>query len=58
MAPRAPALQVRAANRGLARLEVAYPRPDGERLDLGISVSPLATGRTYGGWVTCWSSRT
>jgi two-component system sensor histidine kinase PilS (NtrC family) len=45
----APALQARAANRGLARLEVAYLRPGGERLDLGVSVSPLATGATTDG---------
>jgi two-component system, NtrC family, sensor histidine kinase PilS len=45
----APALQVRAANRGLARLEIGYLRPDGEKLHLGVSVSPLATGATTDG---------
>jgi two-component system sensor histidine kinase PilS (NtrC family) len=37
------ALQARARARELARLELTYPRPDGTVLDLGISVSPLAT---------------
>jgi two-component system sensor histidine kinase PilS (NtrC family) len=32
----------RAASRALARLEVSYPHPDGRRLDLGVSVTPLA----------------
>jgi two-component system sensor histidine kinase PilS (NtrC family) len=32
----------RAASRELARLEVSYPHPDGRRLDLGVSVTPLA----------------
>lgn len=45
----APALQVRAANRGLARLDAEYLRPDGSRADLGVSVSPLATGSTTDG---------
>jgi two-component system sensor histidine kinase PilS (NtrC family) len=40
----APALQARAANRGLARLELPYRRRDGAPLELGVSVSPLATG--------------
>ena len=37
------ALQARARARELARLELTYHRPDGTVLDLGISVSPLAT---------------
>jgi two-component system sensor histidine kinase PilS (NtrC family) len=37
------ALQARARARELARLELSYHRPDGTVLDLGISVSPLAT---------------
>jgi two-component system sensor histidine kinase PilS (NtrC family) len=37
------ALQARARARELARLELTYQRPDGTVLDLGISVSPLAT---------------
>ena len=36
-------LQARAGARALARLELVYQRPDGAVLDLGISVSPLAT---------------
>jgi two-component system sensor histidine kinase PilS (NtrC family) len=38
-----PALQVRLADRALARLEVAYAGPDGRLLELGVSVTPLAT---------------
>jgi two-component system, NtrC family, sensor histidine kinase PilS len=44
------ALMVRAAHVRLARLELAYTRPDGTEIDLGVSVSPLATvepGRGY-----------
>jgi two-component system sensor histidine kinase PilS (NtrC family) len=37
------ALEARAALQGLERLEIAYRRPAGEDVDLGISVSPLAT---------------
>jgi two-component system sensor histidine kinase PilS (NtrC family) len=37
------ALQARARARELARLELTYHRPDGTPLELGISVSPLAT---------------
>src|SRR5687768_5808659 len=36
-------LRVRAANRGLARLEVVYHHPSGELVDLGVSVSKLET---------------
>ncbi len=32
----------RAASRALSRLEMSYPHPDGRRLDLGVSVTPLA----------------
>ena len=39
-----PALQARAAHRDLARLELPYQRRDGALLDLGVSVSALATG--------------
>jgi two-component system sensor histidine kinase PilS (NtrC family) len=38
----APELEARAASRALARLELSYPHPDGRRLDLGVSVTPLA----------------
>jgi two-component system sensor histidine kinase PilS (NtrC family) len=36
-------LGVRAASRALARLEISYRHPDGRPLDLGVSVTPLAT---------------
>jgi two-component system sensor histidine kinase PilS (NtrC family) len=36
------ALRARSAHERLARAEVAYTRPDGDTLELGISVSPLA----------------
>jgi two-component system sensor histidine kinase PilS (NtrC family) len=45
----APALQARASDRGLARLELPYRRSDGALLELGVSVSPLATGEPRGG---------
>jgi two-component system, NtrC family, sensor histidine kinase PilS len=37
------ALKVRAQNDHLARLEIVYRSPEGEELDLGLSVSPLVT---------------
>jgi two-component system, NtrC family, sensor histidine kinase PilS len=37
------ALEARATLAGLERLEIAYGRPGGEDVDLGVSVSPLAT---------------
>jgi two-component system sensor histidine kinase PilS (NtrC family) len=36
-------LQTRAASRALARLEVSYRHPAGRPLEIGISVTPLAT---------------
>jgi two-component system sensor histidine kinase PilS (NtrC family) len=42
-------LRVRAASRGLARLEIVYRRPDGPAVDLGISVSRLETLDPAGG---------
>ncbi len=33
----------RAASRELTRLEISYPHPDGRRLDIGVSVTPLAS---------------
>jgi len=38
-----PELGARAASRALARLEVSYRHPDGRLLELGVSVTPLAT---------------
>lgn len=40
----AAALAARAADRGFSRLEMAYDVPNGPQRELGISVSPLATG--------------
>ena len=37
------ALEARASHERLERLEIAYRRPAGEDVDLGVSVSPLAT---------------
>lgn len=37
------AIGARAAQEDLARLELSYDRPDGRTLELGVSVSPLAT---------------
>ena len=42
-------LRVRAASRGLARLEVVYRQPDGEMTDLGVSISKLETADPAGG---------
>lgn len=38
------ALRARAGSRSLARLEIAYAGPGGARMDLGVSVTPLAVG--------------
>ncbi len=38
-----PELGARAANRALARLAISYRHPEGRTLDLGVSVTPLAT---------------
>ena len=38
-----PALSARSTRQALARLEVPYERPDGRRLELGVSVSALET---------------
>jgi two-component system sensor histidine kinase PilS (NtrC family) len=36
-------LQTRAASRALARLEISYLHPSGRSLEIGVSVTPLAT---------------
>ena len=36
-------LQTRAASRALARLEISYRHPSGRPLEIGVSVTPLAT---------------
>jgi two-component system, NtrC family, sensor histidine kinase PilS len=38
------AVKARAGSKALARLELGYDHPGGQRLDLGVSVTPLATG--------------
>src|SRR5262245_33869836 len=38
------AVRARAGSRALARLELDYERPGGPRLELGVSVNPLAVG--------------
>lgn len=52
------ALQARASYEGLARFEVAYRRPDGTGLDLGVSVSPLATAQPGGGYLLVFQNLT
>jgi len=42
-------LRARAASRALARLEVGYRHPSGTNLDLGVTVTPLATGNQEDG---------
>jgi two-component system sensor histidine kinase PilS (NtrC family) len=44
----ATALNVRSHDERLARLELVYRAPDGRELDLGLSVSPLATPEAEG----------
>jgi two-component system sensor histidine kinase PilS (NtrC family) len=52
------ALQARASYEGLARFEVVYRRPDGTALDLGVSVSPLATPEPGGGYLLVFQNLT
>ena len=53
-----PALQARAAYEGLARFEVVYRRRDGAALDLGVSISPLATPEPAGGYLLVFQNLT
>ena len=53
-----PALQARAAYEGLARFEVVYRRRDGSALDLGVSISPLATAEPGGGYLLVFQNLT
>jgi two-component system sensor histidine kinase PilS (NtrC family) len=39
------ALEARARSRALERLEISFPRPEGERAELGVSVTSLAGAR-------------
>jgi two-component system sensor histidine kinase PilS (NtrC family) len=50
-------LRARAATRALARLEVSYERPEGNRLDLGVSVTPLLAG-SQGGYLVVFQDLT
>jgi two-component system sensor histidine kinase PilS (NtrC family) len=52
------ALQARASYEGLARFEVSYHRPDGTALDLGVSVSALATPEPKGGYLLVFQNLT
>jgi two-component system sensor histidine kinase PilS (NtrC family) len=55
----APALRARAADRDLARMDVAYAHPERGGLELGISVSALATGeRGRGGYLLVFQDLT
>jgi two-component system sensor histidine kinase PilS (NtrC family) len=51
-------LSTRAASRALARLEVAYVRPGGPALDLGVSVTPLAGESARGGYLVTFQDLT
>jgi two-component system sensor histidine kinase PilS (NtrC family) len=52
------ALQARASYEGLARFEVVYRRPDGTSLDLGLSISALATAEPGGGYLLVFQNLT
>jgi two-component system, NtrC family, sensor histidine kinase PilS len=45
------AVRARAGSRALARLELDYDRPEGQRLELGVSVNPLAAGGGNSGYL-------
>ncbi len=52
-------LAVRAASRALARLELSYRHPDGRTLELGVSVTPLATQEaSRGGYLVVFQDLT
>jgi two-component system sensor histidine kinase PilS (NtrC family) len=52
------ALQARATYEGLARFEVVYRRPDNRSLDLGLSISALATAEPGGGYLLVFQNLT
>jgi two-component system sensor histidine kinase PilS (NtrC family) len=54
----ASALRARASLAGLARFELVYRRPDGTALDLGVSVSQLATTEPGGGYLLVFQNLT
>jgi two-component system sensor histidine kinase PilS (NtrC family) len=52
-------LAARAASRALARLELSYCHPDGPALELGVSVTPLATQEaSRGGYLVVFQDLT
>jgi two-component system sensor histidine kinase PilS (NtrC family) len=51
-------LRARAASRALARLEIRYRHPGGADLDLGVSVTPLATEAARGGYLVVFQDLT
>lgn len=52
-------LQARAASRELARLEIRYQHPQGPVLDLGVTVTPLATtDESRGGYLVVFQDLT
>jgi two-component system sensor histidine kinase PilS (NtrC family) len=51
-------LGARASSRALARLEITYRHPGGERLDLGVSVTPLASAEMQGGYLVVFQDLT
>jgi two-component system sensor histidine kinase PilS (NtrC family) len=52
-------LEARAASRALARLEISYRHPKGNDLDLGVSVTPLATAEeAQGGYLVVFQDLT
>jgi two-component system sensor histidine kinase PilS (NtrC family) len=52
-------LRARAASRALARLEIRYRHPDGAELDLGVTVTPLATAEAArGGYLVVFQDLT
>jgi two-component system, NtrC family, sensor histidine kinase PilS len=54
-----PELAARAASRALARLELSYRHPDGRGLELGVSVTPLATQEaSRGGYLVVFQDLT
>jgi two-component system sensor histidine kinase PilS (NtrC family) len=53
-----PELRARARDRTLSRLEASYVHPDGRRLDLGVSVTPLASEAAAGGCLVVFQDLT
>ncbi|MFN8091509.1 MAG: ATP-binding protein [Vicinamibacteria bacterium] len=51
-------LRSRAGDRTLARLELAYDHPEGRRLDLGVTVTPLANSATSAGYLVVFQDLT